>query len=96
MIKYFKLVNKMKISKKMKAKCYLEIILNTIMRIFTYYPFLLTCFILLFFSKILSFIEELFHNISCYSKENICISLLNKNEMEIIKKELKKVLTKND
>lgn len=87
---YFKLVNKMKVSNKIKIKCYIEIIINIIIRIFTLYPFTLISYLFYGIKNIIEFIYNIFDNITYYSKENIGISIVNKKEMEQVKKELKK------
>ena len=96
---YFKLVNKMKVSNKIKIKCYIEIIINIIIRIFTLYPFALISCLFYGIKNIIEFIYNIFDNITYYSKENIGISIVNKKEMEQIKKELKnftKTIDKQD
>jgi len=96
---YFKLVNKMKVSNKIKIKCYIEIIINIIIRIFTLYPFALISCLLYGLQNIIEFIYNIFDSITYYSKENIGISIVNKKEMEQIKKELKiftKTIDKQD
>ena len=96
---YFKLVNKMKITKKLKIKCYIEIIINIIIRIFTFYPLTLINYLFYGLKNIFDFIYNLFENITYFIKENICISIVNKKEMEQIKKELKifiKTIDKQD
>lgn len=94
MINYFKTTNKMNISKKTKIKCYIEIIINTILKIIFYYPFVALTLLFYGIEKIFDFITDIFLKLASFSKENICIDILNKNEMDIIYKELKKIYKK--
>ena len=94
MKKYFNLVNKMKLSKKIKIKCYVEIIINYILLVITVCPFVALQYLFFGFQKAFEFLSDLFNNIAYYAKEKININIVNKKEMEIIKKELKKVIDK--
>ena len=92
MIKYFKITNKLNISKKTKIKCYIEIIINIILRIIFYYPLNILALLFYGIEKIFDFITNIFLELANFSKENICIGILNKNEMDIFHKELKKYI----
>ena len=68
-MKYFIMISKMELSKKLKVKCCIEVALNIILRIFTFYPFLLINYVFTLFEKVFDFLDNLFYNISTFSKK---------------------------
>lgn len=94
MNKYFNLVKKMELSKGIKVKCCIEIVLTIVLRLFTFYPFLLLSYLFTGLKKVFEFLDNLFYGIASSSKENIYITILNNKEFEQVKTQLKE-LTRN-
>lgn len=94
MKKYFNLVNKMELTKKIKIKCYVEIVINYLLRVIIVYPFVLLQYLFFGLQKAFEFLNDLFYSVADYLKEKINVTVLNDKEMEIIRKELKKTIDK--
>ena len=91
MNKYFNLVKEMELSKGIKVKCCVEIVLTIVLRLFTFYPFLLLSYLFTGLKKAFEFLDNLFYGIASSSKEKIYITILNNKEFEQVKTQLKEL-----